>query len=856
MLFMKPLIILMVSHRVSKVSCGNCDSKRFQYNGYSEDGDFIVGGIMSNFYGKISQNNSFEQPPSYLFEAWAFPKSFQFILAFLFTVMEINRDPTLLPNFTLGIHLTQDFLLAKNIYLNSIILTSSQHAVTPNYNCRKRPLMAVIGSLRSDLSISTANFLGIYKIPQISYGSFDSILSDKSQFPSFYRTVPSELLQFYGMSHLLVHFGWKWVSTIVSDNDSGGEFLQIIIQEISKSHSCIELMLLWPVFQTFIPESMNSLGRKLSTLTSKIVFVHGETDHLIDLQVLLQENQISGKVWITTTKWNFASHFAKKPWNLTVFHGALSFAVHKREIPGFQHFLKTINLNNYGTGLYLNHFWSQVFKCTWPNYTLDETWNTCTGKERLEELTSDLFDMNTSSYSYSISNAVYSIAHSLHEMFNLESAKKKTTRVDLHDIHAWKLHSHLRKVRFNNSAGEEISFDRNGDLYAGNDILNWAILPNNTPLPTQVGYLEPQTPGHQVIVIKDEAIVWNGRFNQTPTSVCSESCHPGSRRMVPVGKLACCFDCIQCMKGAISSWKDMDYCEECPEEQYPNDQQNKCIPKFISFLSYEDPLGIIMASSAGFLSIITIVVLGIFIEHRNTPIVKANNRDLTFLLLFSLLLCFLCALIFIAKPRKITCLLRQTSFGIIFTIAVSSLLAKTITVILAFLARNPGNGLHKWIGKRLTKSVVIICSLIQVGICAVWLGTSPPFPYMEKTSEKGQINFVCNEGSVLMFYTVLGYMGFLAMASFIVAFLARKLPDGFNETKFITFSMLVFCCVWLSFVPTYVSNNGKSMVVVEIFSILASSTALLGLIFFPKCYIIVLRPEQNCKANLLWNAHA
>lgn len=61
----------MTSHAVCKVSCGNCASKRLQHNGYYEGGDFIIGGIMSNFLAVVNLNKSFEQPPSpYLINAW------------------------------------------------------------------------------------------------------------------------------------------------------------------------------------------------------------------------------------------------------------------------------------------------------------------------------------------------------------------------------------------------------------------------------------------------------------------------------------------------------------------------------------------------------------------------------------------------------------------------------------------------------------------------------------------------------------------------------------------------------------------------------------------------------------------
>ncbi|XP_077334755.1 vomeronasal type-2 receptor 26-like [Lithobates pipiens] len=339
-----------------------------------------------------------------------------------------------------------------------------------------------------------------------------------------------------------------------------------------------------------------------------------------------------------------------------------------------------------------------------------------------------------------------------------------------------------------------------------------------------------------------------------PESRCSTPCLPGSRKKFGSSIHKCCYECVTCPEGEISNTSDSENCMKCPDEEWPNEKKDRCVSKLVEFLSYTDDTTVALFSSLSiFCCLLNGLILGIFMHYGDTPIVKANNRNLSYLLLVSIMLSFLCVFLFLGRPVDVTCMLRVTSFGVIFSVAVSSLLAKSIMVYIAFKTTKPGSPWKKWMGARFPISVMSACSLIQVTICVTWLSISPPFQDKDTHSYQGKIIIQCNEGSVIGFYSVLGYMGLLAAVSFIIAFLARTLPDSFNETKYITFSMLVFCSVWIAMIPAYLSSKGKDMVSVEIFAIMASSFGLLGCIFFPKCYIILFRPDLNTKIGFLSN---
>ncbi|XP_061447391.1 vomeronasal type-2 receptor 26-like [Rhineura floridana] len=861
------LLLLLQMGCTPDYNCTGDDPVQIPHEWY-QPSEIIIGGIVSHIYFLLTEVYFLRHPSEEEINVkMMVPQFYQHILAMVFAIHEINNNPNILPNITLGFYIYDNYYDARMTYRTTLDLLFKSHQFYPNYKCgSKTHLMGVIGGLSSDTSSQMADVLGLYKIPQFSYGSFQPAVNGQIGFPSFYRMVPNEALQYQGIVQLLLHFKWKWVGLMSIDDDGGEHFLQTIEPMLSRNGICSAFTNKAPINMRIF--EMNEMSEYIMDSIpvfrdskANAVVIYGETANIrwlaaiiLGIKESLQHNEKTsfGKVWITTAQIDFALYTMQKAWDMQMFHGAISFTIPAKQLPGFQKYLQTVNPTQTKGNGFIKDFWEQAFDCfiSNPNMPADET---CTCEERLEHLPGQFFQLKLTGHSYSIYNAVYAVAHTIHIRHSSNHRKMDDgSKLTPWKVGPWQLHSLLRNNPFNNSIGDEVMLNQHGEFAAGFDITNTVTFPNNSYVRVRVGRLDPQALPGKMLTINEERLKWHRDLSEVPPlSLCNDQCYPGYSRKKKEGEKFCCYDCSPCPEERISNQEDLDYCIKCQEDHFPNPHKDHCIPKIQRYLSFEDPLGITLASSSLLFSLITSLVLSIFIKLQDTPIVRANNRNLTYLLLISLLLCFLCALLFIGQPSNVTCFLRQTAFGIIFSIAVSCVLAKTVTVVVVFMASKPGNIFQKWVGKRLAHSVVLCCSLVQVGICAIWLGSSPPFPDFNMYSVTEEIIAECNEGSVTMFYSVLGYMGFLATVSFIVAFLARKLPDSFNEAKFITFSMLVFCSVWVSFVPTYLCTKGKYMVAVEIFSILSSGAGLLCCIFAPKCYIIVFRPGLNKREQLI-----
>ncbi|XP_013362640.1 PREDICTED: vomeronasal type-2 receptor 116-like [Chinchilla lanigera] len=572
--------------------------------------------------------------------------SYQNFLAFVFAVEEINKNPHLLPNVSLGYEF-HNFLYSHWKTLESSLTLLTGQNGTLNYSCRRKSTaVAALTETSWAASSQVSTLLELYRFPQVTFGSFDPALRDSGQFPSLYQAAPKDTSLALGMASLMLQFRWTWVGLIITEGHRGFRFLSDVRAEMDRSRVCVAFVkVVSSAFTSYFfrPKQHDIITRETSP--ANVVIIYYDTEGLNDINYLIGQSLVTWKVWVTNSQWR--ADVGGRNFILDLFHGTLIFSNHHEEISGFKTFVQAVSPFKYPEDTYLTMYWFQNFRCSFSD--LDCALQDCAPNASLARLPVNRFDPEMSDESYNTYNAVYAVAHALHEMLLQQAQGPPIGSGESSVFSPWRLHLFLRNIQFNSPAGEPMNLDDDKKPDAVYDILNFWNFPDGLRLKIKLGTFTPHGPHSQQLSLSVEMIEWVTGIPEVPKSVCSESCNPGFRKTPQEGKAACCFDCTPCPENEIANATDMEQCVECPDHQYANTQRNHCLQKSVTFLDYQAPMGKALAGTALSFTVLTAAVLGLFVKHQHTPIVKANNRALSYTLLISLTCCFLCSLLFIGR---------------------------------------------------------------------------------------------------------------------------------------------------------------------------------------------------------------
>ncbi|KAM4040314.1 G-protein coupled receptor family C group 6 member A [Anomaloglossus baeobatrachus] len=815
-------------------------------------GDIIIGGLFSVHGKMVNSAKGYPQKPAIQNCEGFEMQGFLQLLAMAHAVEMVNNI-SLIPGIKLGYEIydsCSESTLAMSAalrFLSTYNTSVEQLAFKCNYSDYIPKVKAVIGDSYSEVSVSVARLLNTQLIPQISHSSSAEILSDKFRFPAFLRTIPNDSYQTRAMAKLIEYSNWNWIGLIVMDDEYGRSALERFGIHTDKINVCIAYKEIIPAhlsdstLQTHVDETINKI---LSEPRVNVIVVFLKSSLLVKLFKKVMEKKIQ-KTWIASDSWSVSNGISSMP-NIQNIGQVIGFTFKSGDTTSFQEYIKNLNQQKFEMNRLLDQYavllsdcpkmkYNELFGCV-TNYSKEAVFDK---RVKSKSLRVDfLSDTIHPGFVYSTQLAVTAIAHAIRKLC-LDRNCKKTNA-----FAPWELLQSLKTVNFT-YMGRTINFDSNGDANTGYDVLIWKLGSDGKINFTVFAEYDTEQDLFTFHSDKENDFI---DFTKVE-SRCSDECKPGQMKKTSASQHTCCYECVACPENHFTNKPDMGSCLQCNNKTHWSPVNSSvCFLKKIEFLRWDDGLAIVLLiiSFFGIFAIFAIAIL--FAKNFDTPVVKASGGFLCYVILISILFSFVSAVFFIGKPAEYKCKVRQTMFGISFTVVVACILLKSIKILLAFTFEPRFHSILKFLHRPFT--LVFVCSGIQVLICTTWLVFWSP-DIKENFSLPKTIILECNEGSTVAFGIMLGYIAVLAFAGFIFAFRGRKLPENYNEAKFITFGMLIYFISWITFIPIYATTFGIYLPAVEMIVILLSNYGILSCTFLPKCYIILYKQDTNTKSAFL-----
>uniref|UniRef100_A0AAZ3R9W1 G-protein coupled receptors family 3 profile domain-containing protein n=1 Tax=Oncorhynchus tshawytscha TaxID=74940 RepID=A0AAZ3R9W1_ONCTS len=836
------LLPLAFPQRITDPAIGTAPNQEYAHS-IRLEGDIILGGLFP-----VHSRGGGGMPCGELKKE----KGIHRLEAMMFAIDLINKDTELLPNITLGARILDTcsrdtYALEQSLtFVQALIEKDGSDVRCANGDlpifAKPDKIVGVIGAAASSVSIMVANILRLFKIPQISYASTAPELSDNTRYDFFSRVVPPDSYQAQAMMDIVMAMGWNYVSTLASEGNYGESGVEAFVQ-ISRETGgvCIAQSLKIPR-EPKPGEFDKIIMRLLETSNARAVIMFANEDDIRRiLNAAKHNNQTGHFLWVGSDSWG--SKISPVIGQERVAEGAVTILPKRASVDAFDRYFRSRSLSNNRRNVWFAEFWEENFGCKLGMHgKRPGSPKKCTGLEKVGR---------DSSYEQEgkvqfVMDAVYAMAHALHRMHRELCYGYPGLCPKMANIDGKELLSHIRAVNFNGNAGTPVVFNENGDAPGRYDIFQYQSTNPSTREYKVIGTWTNK------LHLNVEAMQWRAGDPSLPASVCSVPCRMGERKKIVKG-VPCCWHCERC-EGYHFQANEFS-CELCPYEQRPDANRTGCQNIPIIKLEWHSPWAVIPVFISMLGIITTTFVIVTFVRYNETPIVRASGREMSYVLLTGIFLCYAITFLMIAAPDVGVCSFRRIFLGLGMCFSYAALLTKTNRIHRIFEQGKKSVSAPRFISP--ASQLVITFSLISVQLLGVfvWFAVDPPHTFVDYGEQRTQDPAAARgvlkcDISDLSLICSLGYSILLMVTCTVYAIKTRGVPETFNEAKPIGFTMYTTCIIWLAFIPIFfgTAQSAERMYIQTTtltISLSLSASVSLGMLYMPKVYVIIFHPEQN-----------
>ncbi|XP_076643569.1 metabotropic glutamate receptor B [Halictus rubicundus] len=806
------------------------------------EGDLVLGGLMMVHEREDSVTCGPVMPQG----------GVQALEAMLYTLDKLNEGEGIVPGVKIGAHILDD--CDKDTYGLEMAVDFIKGSISnidgAEYHCNKtavrKVISGVVGAASSVTSIQVANLLRLFRIPQVSFFSTSPELSNKQRFEFFSRTIPSDHYQVKAMVDIVKKMNWSYVSIIYEESNYGIKAFEVLEDLLGENDICIAIKEKLVKDSGVAEETAydNIVLKLLTKPRAKGCIIFGSDQEVAGVMRAVRRCNATGTFsWIGSDGWSARGLVSNG--NEPEVEGTLSVQPQANPVRGFEEYFLNLTVENNRRNPWFVEFWEDHFKCRYPNASRtphnQKYTEPCTTKERLTKQNTAFEDQLQF-----VSDAVMAFAYAFKDMHKDLCQGKPGLCEAMKPTKGTELLKYLQKVDFEGLSGDKFKFDKNGDGPARYNIIHFKQTEPGRYKWVRVGeYVEGE------LRLNRSEIQFKLGHPLPPESVCSLPCEVGQAKKYVEGE-RCCWHCFNCTQYQIRDPKDETQCIPCRQGTVPDETHSTCrdIPE--EFLRPESgwAIGAMSFSASGIL--ITFCVCGVFLKHNDTPVVRASGRELSYVLLCGILLCYLVTFALVLRPTDIVCGIQRFAAGFCFTVVYAALLTKTNRISRIFNASKHSAKRPSFISPR---SQLIICSglvFVQILINGVWIIIDPARAMHHYPTREDNL-LVCNSYVDASYMIAFAYPIMLIVVCTVYAVLTRKIPEAFNESKHIGFTMYTTCVIWLAFVPLYFGTGSNVALRITSMSVTISLSAsvTIACLFSPKLYIILIRPERNVRQSMM-----